>query len=837
MERSTLWNAKPESRRLPSVLEWATIRVLTKKKHWTEPQRRMMKRVGRLHGLRGLALGCVFTALAIVCLDIRQRVVEANKATHASGIVQQLLKAETPLVPEIVRTMGTHRRWTDPELRQIVAGAAANSKERLHASIALLPVEPDRAEYLYSRLLNADLNELPVIRQALSGYQGAVVERLWGVLENIQANADERFCAACALAGYVPDENEPRWLSASYFITDRLLASVIKNPSHYAPLLETLRPIRERLLGSLSMIFRDKQRPETERSFATNVIADYASDQPDVLADLLLDAEPNPFAILYVIADRQSQEMLPLLRAEIHKKLTPAWNDPPLDPSWTEPDVSIVSRIEAAQGVLSERFAFCQTMPLDEFLTTAEAFRKSGHRPIRFRPYADGPVLRVAATWTRDGRNWRIAHGETAEGTRKHDDRNRKEGFLPVDVAGYVATGTDGRPADRYAALWVEKAANDDARMYVGATADEDDEVQDKLKKMKLVPKTRQAVRAVDDHTRYCAVWGRAPDAAITGRSDRDQFEATLEENLASQSDQLVLDIAVSGADKIQSPRERAQIAPESAERKLKAKPDDLDARLARAMASFHPALGPIRELPAFAEIMKAGHADRRYVAVWSSAASHEAVPLYGLDPAAHEKKCRELIAQGYRPVCVSAARTTSDGPLVSASVWHRPVVSEQVKDQLAERQARAAIALVRMGKADEVVPLLRHTPDPRLRSFIVNYLNPLGADPRIIAAEFDRLDDVGRGSPDPAQEPDRRSRALGPTVRRRDRFGPSEDGDPPGAGRPAPTRVGRPRHDRAGFTRHPPRATRHPKDGRHPLPPREFDPSRSDPRPGHIRP
>ena len=45
------------------------------------------------------------------------------------------------------------------------------------------------------------------------------------------------------------------------------------------------------------------------------------------------------------------------------------------------------------------------------------------------------------------------------------------------------------------------------------------------------------------------------------------------------------------------------------------------------------------------------------------------------------------------------------------------------------------------MGKAAEVWPLLRHSADPRLRSFIVNWLNPLGADPKLIAAELDRID------------------------------------------------------------------------------------------------
>jgi len=68
-------------------------------------------------------------------------------------------------------------------------------------------------------------------------------------------------------------------------------------------------------------------------------------------------------------------------------------------------------------------------------------------------------------------------------------------------------------------------------------------------------------------------------------------------------------------------------------------------------------------------------------------------------------------------------------------------VITEETRDRLAERQARAAVALVRLDKADEVWPLLRHSADPRLRSFIVNWLNPLGADPKPIAAELDRLD------------------------------------------------------------------------------------------------
>jgi formylglycine-generating enzyme required for sulfatase activity len=78
---------------------------------------------------------------------------------------------------------------------------------------------------------------------------------------------------------------------------------------------------------------------------------------------------------------------------------------------------------------------------------------------------------------------------------------------------------------------------------------------------------------------------------------------------------------------------------------------------------------------------------------------------------------------------------------------------SETVKDRLARRQARAAVALLRMGKASEIMPLLCHSPDPRLRSFIVNRLGPLGADPRILAAELARIDSPATHHPPPATQ------------------------------------------------------------------------------------
>jgi formylglycine-generating enzyme required for sulfatase activity len=55
-------------------------------------------------------------------------------------------------------------------------------------------------------------------------------------------------------------------------------------------------------------------------------------------------------------------------------------------------------------------------------------------------------------------------------------------------------------------------------------------------------------------------------------------------------------------------------------------------------------------------------------------------------------------------------------------------------------RQARAAISLIRLGHPERVWPLLQHSSDPGLRSFIINWLKPLRVEPAVLAAELERL-------------------------------------------------------------------------------------------------
>jgi formylglycine-generating enzyme required for sulfatase activity len=70
-------------------------------------------------------------------------------------------------------------------------------------------------------------------------------------------------------------------------------------------------------------VFRTKDRSDSERSFATSILAEYAADNPKVLADLLMDADEKQFAAIYPKLKQQGERGLPVLSAEIDKKLPP----------------------------------------------------------------------------------------------------------------------------------------------------------------------------------------------------------------------------------------------------------------------------------------------------------------------------------------------------------------------------------------------------------------------------------------------------------------------------------------------------------------------------------
>jgi hypothetical protein len=160
-ERAALWNAKPENRHLPAWWEWLTIRLYTRRASWTPPQRRLMRQGARWHGTRLLLLLKLLTLTSWAGWEGYGRL-------RAQALVDKLAAVDTAQAPPLLEALGRYRRWAEGDLRRLAA-QPPESREHLHAALALLPDDPGQVDYLRQRLLARETRaaELLVLRDAL----------------------------------------------------------------------------------------------------------------------------------------------------------------------------------------------------------------------------------------------------------------------------------------------------------------------------------------------------------------------------------------------------------------------------------------------------------------------------------------------------------------------------------------------------------------------------------------------------------------------------------------------------------------------------------------------
>jgi serine/threonine protein kinase/formylglycine-generating enzyme required for sulfatase activity len=287
-ERTALWTANPQKRYLPAWWEWANIFLFTRQRNRTTPQRQMMRAATRQ---RLLQAGILITILILGGWAI----LEWSASLRAKDHVRALKAAPTAGVPRILEDLSSYRRWADPLLRKMAEESSQESKERLHACLGLLPVEPKRMPYLYDQMLVARADEFPVICEALGKkHAQELVPTLWALLET-ERDPERRFRAALALATY--DPHDPRWGQLSAEVAEKLMT---ENPADLVKWTPLLTPIRFHLETTLGHIFQNPNRTESERTQALTLI----------VTNVNISKPAQPLFELYVNADRRQSELL-----------------------------------------------------------------------------------------------------------------------------------------------------------------------------------------------------------------------------------------------------------------------------------------------------------------------------------------------------------------------------------------------------------------------------------------------------------------------------------------------------------------------------------------------
>lgn len=350
-ERAALWNAKPENRHLPSWWEWASIRWLTDKSKWQEPERRMMRAATKVTVIRLMLLILTFGLLSVLGIEV-------NGRFQADALCESLNTTDINGAPLVLLRLDRYRRWAVPKLREMEQWVPSNHPTRLLIALAMLRDNPQRylgeireallsvqrarslhvvsnwvigeiGDVAISRELQARLDNLDVsaVQELLAANPRVTVPlswtaSFWKVALGQKESAARRFRAAAVLADL--DPSNPDWQEIAGPVVDQLLK---ENRLELGEWAELFSDVRKNLTPRLTHVFRDRGLSELGRELATEILAEYAADEPELLTELVLDGEPNQFRMLFDTFKNHGVESVWLLNAEIDRKLPPDAKD------------------------------------------------------------------------------------------------------------------------------------------------------------------------------------------------------------------------------------------------------------------------------------------------------------------------------------------------------------------------------------------------------------------------------------------------------------------------------------------------------------------------------
>lgn len=326
-EFSSIWNAKPEKQRLPSLLDGAQIVFHTRNSERSEDQRKMIRAATRHHATRLLFLaGIIFLAW--------MGIAELRGRARSGPLVQQLRTASMEHVSNILPATESDRRWIREDLRRLALNEDGDPEGALRARLALANEDPGHASQLRDYLPSAKTREIPVICRRLTDCGIDFVHTMLGELDDATNAVERRFNAALCLSWLVgrsdgSDENSPdaanlnrdilqRLQANAPQIADQMIARVKDRPSETNVLLTLLYPARESILNGFVGAFVGND--EVRQSIASAIVVDYVAGLAQHLVDFITLSNEEQYLLLSPMLSQLRDQVIDPLRDQINSQ-------------------------------------------------------------------------------------------------------------------------------------------------------------------------------------------------------------------------------------------------------------------------------------------------------------------------------------------------------------------------------------------------------------------------------------------------------------------------------------------------------------------------------------
>ncbi len=434
---SSTWNAKPNPKRLPTIVEWSTIRWLVPKSAWTSAEMRMMRTARNRFA--------VFIAIGIAAMTLAWgSIFYWSNSRHAEELATRLLVAGNDELVPLLKEIKPVASWVIPKLKsQASALVEDRDSERVLFRISLVELgyQAEATAHVLDHLADLDeRSQIQLIRYIARDPaidQKLLIDKLHDYLDSHSATA---ISLAAILSQRSPDD--PTWGEIAEPLCKRLLYRVSNDITLWARVFE---PVSKQLSSQLLTIMQaESQSPENldrelvARNFASLMATLSQNDATNLArAALWSKADSLPFLVDASQTPQElSVELRTLLgRTHLHDRAE-EWID----------NVELKRLEEKYSGKLFRTGGSLEKLPLGEVSKCIQTLEKHGLAPLAIRPYAIDGEMFVSLTCNQGPSGAIFLHGLSQAELQSTFTEKQNQGLVLSDFASYhdlVAPSSD----------------------------------------------------------------------------------------------------------------------------------------------------------------------------------------------------------------------------------------------------------------------------------------------------------------------------------------------------------------------------------------------------------
>lgn len=232
--------------------------------------------VRRYPMISALGAALVLTLAGLLILFQQQA---RDRRALSDALVDTLSRADENEVPEILEQAVSFQSYLRPILEERVANADNGTREKLHLSLALLPLDRSHFEYISGQVPTMSPKQLLLVRRCTPNLKHQFEADLWNLAERTSDEAGPSLNAISVLAG-VGVQDDLRWDPLVEPLAEKLITAIQNSPSDASTWRSLFAPISSRLCPVLAAVAANPNGEESRRRVAFDLLLEYSGVEP-----------------------------------------------------------------------------------------------------------------------------------------------------------------------------------------------------------------------------------------------------------------------------------------------------------------------------------------------------------------------------------------------------------------------------------------------------------------------------------------------------------------------------------------------------------------------------